>query len=243
MKMIFLQSKASILAVAFTFVASVQAAYHMTTRSARPTMSLQRMMFPSFNRPSFFARDLAQVMRGFDQMFDPMTMMNSFDDMFYQPLAMQQFMSRPNILDGSAMVTRMPYDIVQDDKQAQIKVKLPDIEASDINLQVDQDKHLLTITGNSKREEENGFIVNTSFERSFTLTPDIDASSISAQFDNGVLLITAPKLDSPMETVRKIDVVDLGKRGDGSHEATQVLPREEVKAEADETVIDLDVQQ
>jgi HSP20 family molecular chaperone IbpA len=242
MKMIFLQSKARILAVAFSLVASVQAAYHMTTRSTRPTLSLQRMMYPSYNRPSFLARDLAQVMRGFDQMFDSMAMMNRFDDMFYQPfpLVTRQLMNRQSIPD----VLRVPYEFAQDDKQAQIKISLPGIEASDINLQVDQDKHLLTITGKTKREEENGFQSTTSFERSFTLTPDIDASNISAQLENDVLLITAPKLDSPKETVRKIDVVDLGKRDDESHKATtQVLPTEEAKAEAEEAVIDLDVQE
>jgi HSP20 family molecular chaperone IbpA len=191
MKMIFLQSKARILAVAFSLVASVQAAYHMTTRSTRPTLSLQRMIYPSYNRPSFFERDLAQVMRGFDQMFDSMAMMNRFDDMFYQPFPLVtrqlQLMNRQSIPD----VLRVPYEIAQDDKQAQIKISLLGIEASDINLQVDQDKHLLTITGKSKHQE-NGFQSTTSFERSFTLTPDIDASNISAQLQNDVLLITAP---------------------------------------------------
>lgn len=241
--MTFLHSKAGILAVVLSLVTTVQAAYHMTMRS-RPTMSLQRMIYPRMNMPSLLSRDVAQLMRDFDQMFD-VTLMNDFDELFYQP-----FMSRhsplPGTSDESPLALKIPeqtYEIVQDEKRTEIRIGVPGIDAGDINLQVDEDNHMLTISGKSKREE-NGISMHSSFERSFSLTPDIDVSHISAQLENGVLHITAPKLDSPKESVRRIDIVDTGSKVQETHESKPpVAQQKDEKLGADDTVIDLDVQQ
>jgi HSP20 family protein len=247
----FLHSKVAIITVALSLATSVQAAYHLTLRS-RPTMSLERMMFPRLNRQSLFSRDVGQVMREFDQLFDSMAA--------YEPLAMQQRLmstpsySLPGTFDVSSLALGMPkqtYEIAQDEKLVQIKVNLPGIDPSDINLQVDEDNRLVKISGTSNHEDR-GVSVHSSFERSFSLAPDVDTSNISAQMENGVLLISAPKKEGPKDSVRRISINTVSKdetagvdTEEGAHETeAPVHPKKDKdpKTYADDTVIDLDVQ-
>jgi HSP20 family protein len=44
------------------------------------------------------------------------------------------------------------------------------------------------------------------FERSFTLPAEVDASKVDAQFDNGVLKVTLPKLPEEQSKAQKIAV-------------------------------------
>ena len=214
-------------------------------------------MFPTMNRQSLFSQDLTRVMRDFDQMIHSINTMNSLEDMLYEPLAMQQRLWNdpsyflPAGTDASALMPKHTCEIVQDEKQTQIKLNLPEIDPNDINLYVDDDNMRLKISGQSKHED-HGVAVHSSFERSFSLTHDIDLSHISAQIDDGVLVITAPKYEHPKETVRRIDIVDTGSK---EHDSTgeektntnegevPLLSKEGSKATVDGNVIDLDVQQ
>jgi len=48
------------------------------------------------------------------------------------------------------------------------------------------------------------------FERSFTLPAEVDASKVDAQFDNGVLKVTLPKLPEEKSKAQKIAVKPKG---------------------------------
>ena len=141
------------------------------------------------------------------------------------------------------------FGITQDDKQIQIVADVPGAKASDIILQLEEDGHLLRISGEMKHEE-GGISVHSRFERSFELNRDIDTSQISAQMDNGVFTITAPKYKEAKDTARRIDVVETkkvesdevadteeGVDVSSSHEKEE---SQKVKPEVDESVIDLD---
>ena len=235
--------KLGIVAVALSLVTYTQAAYHMTIRS-RPSISL---MYPRTSKPSLFSRDMAQVMNNFDRMFDSMSTMSHLDNMFYEPFAMQhKLMSRPSYFLSTRplapLIPKQTYEIFQDEKQMQIKVNLPGIEPTGINLQVDEENRMLKISGEMNRDED-GMTVRSNFERSFSLNPDIDVSTVSAQFDNGVLSITAPKKhDNPKEEkVRRIDIVDTSEKEVTLDAPLSVANEDFKKNEADE-VIDLDVE-
>lgn len=238
--------KLGIVAVALPLVTYTQAAYHMTIRS-RPSMSL---MYPRTSRPSLFSRDMDQVMNNFDRMFDSMSTMSHLDNMFYEPFAMQQklmsrpsyFLFTPNQRPLAPLIPKQTYEIVQDEKQMQIKVNLPGIEPNGINLQVDEENRMLTISGEMNRDED-GMSVRSNFERSFSLNPDIDVSTVSAQFDNGVLFVTAQKKhDNPKEEkFRRIDIVDTSKK-EVARDAPPSVANEDLKKSDVDEVIDLDVE-
>lgn len=245
-----------IIIAALSLAGTVQSAYYMTTRS-RPSTT---MMIPKMTRPSLFSRDVAQVVREIDAMIDSIAVNNGFEDiMLYDPLMTPMRLKRqyflPSFPDASPFasnILKQTYEITQDDKQIQIKINMPGVDVSNIKLEVYKENRLLKIIGKSQRED-NGITVDSSFERFFSLNPNIDESGIAAQMDkDGVLLITAPKRDIPEDNVQRIDIVDTGSRleaggeVDESEEANEPTPSDLVEEKTDagvgDGIIDLDVE-
>merc|ERR1712013_979259 len=125
----------------------------------------------------------------------------------------------------------------------------PGAKASDIDLQLNEDGRVLTISGETKREE-GGISVHSRFEKSFTLGRDVDTSQITAKMEHGTLTITAPKNEAVKESVRKIEVTEEKTVGSDAKtvgsDATLAAKEETVESDQDttpvagENVIDLD---
>ena len=90
-----------------------------------------------------------------------------------------------------------------------VDAEVPGLAADDVH--IDVEKNVLTIRGERKVEKEE--IEDTyrrverqygSFTRSFTLPETVDADSISADLNNGVLALRLPKKEAP--TPRSISV-------------------------------------
>eukprot|EP00578_Thalassiosira_sp_NH16_P007915 CAMPEP_0181122134 /NCGR_PEP_ID=MMETSP1071-20121207/25139_1 /TAXON_ID=35127 /ORGANISM="Thalassiosira sp., Strain NH16" /LENGTH=285 /DNA_ID=CAMNT_0023207059 /DNA_START=298 /DNA_END=1155 /DNA_ORIENTATION=+ len=210
----FHRSNAAVMAtlLASFSLATTNAAY---SRGSRPSTVLgSRMLFPARSRgrrPSPFSPDIQRVVNGFDEMFD------SEIGTFYDPFRQLQRMSRPiYLLQGApaspnalAATSRAKnaFGITQDEKQVRIVVDLPGAKASDIKLHLEENSRLLRISSETSREE-GGISVHSRFDRAFTLNQGIDANSISAEIEDGVLTITAPKYEEAKEKVRRIDIVE-----------------------------------
>ena len=89
-------------------------------------------------------------------------------------------------------------DITEDDKEYLIKADLPEIKKEDVKISVEDG--VLAISGERKYEkEEKGKKYHRversygSFERSFTVPADAEEEKVSAQFNDGVLMIHLPK--------------------------------------------------
>ncbi len=89
-------------------------------------------------------------------------------------------------------------DISEDEKEYLIKADLPEIKKEDVKISV-QDG-VLAISGERKSEkEEKGKKFHRversygSFERSFTVPADAEEEKVSAQFNDGVLMVHLPK--------------------------------------------------
>ncbi len=89
-----------------------------------------------------------------------------------------------------------------------IKAELPGYTEDNVKIFVE--KHVLRIEGSMEEEEKDDrkYLIkerrHTSFSRSFSLPDGLDESSISAEFANGILTVTMPKL--PEEKPRHIEV-------------------------------------
>merc|ERR1712013_848318 len=116
----------------------------------------------------------------------------------------------------------------------QFEVEVPGAKASDINLQLDENDRVLTISGETKREE-GGISVHSRFEKSFTLGRDVDTSQIMAKMEHGTLTITAPKNEEVKESVRKIKVT---KEKTVGSDATLAAKEETVESDQDTTPVD-----
>jgi HSP20 family molecular chaperone IbpA len=103
-------------------------------------------------------------------------------------------------------------DINDDGESLQLIAEMPGIDKSEIHVSVDES--VLTIESKTARAQDarkgttrirsERFIGD--FKRSFTLGDDIDKDGISAQFDNGLLILTVPKRQEVIQEPTKIDV-------------------------------------
>ena len=103
-------------------------------------------------------------------------------------------------------ITETPAELV-------ISAELPGLERKDVDLSVEEG--LLTISGEKAEEKTEGADEKKfhlwertygSFQRSFSLPRDVDASKINAVFKNGVLKIHMPKSSEAKAKGRKIDI-------------------------------------
>lgn len=214
----FLTSSKMAAATLLAMTASTDA-YRITYQPAFPTLAVRRVTPSSIARQSFFPRDIGRMMDDIDELFD--SMMGDISDMFYDPSPFHRI-SRPSyFLNGlpAAGAPKPPvntYSITQDEKLMKLVVTVPGAEASDVKLDLDEDNRILRISGETKREYE-GISSYTRFEKSFTLDRNLDVGGINAEMSNGVLTITAPKLEEVTESVRRIDIIDnSGKKLDHS---------------------------
>jgi HSP20 family protein len=100
-------------------------------------------------------------------------------------------------------------DISEDDDNYYLNVELPGINREDVSVRYEEG--LLSITGEKKslkKEEKRNYHrverLYGKFERSFRVPSRIDSEKIGAKFENGMLMITVPKLEEAKP--KQIDV-------------------------------------
>lgn len=101
------------------------------------------------------------------------------------------------------------------DKEISITVELPGVEEKDIDISVSDNR--ITIKGEKKseKEEEGGTDgrefhrierSSGSFQRSMMVPFKIDGDEVSADFNNGVLMVTIPKPPEVIAKTKKIEI-------------------------------------
>ncbi|WP_278963557.1 Hsp20/alpha crystallin family protein [Lactobacillus apis] len=126
-------------------------------------------------------------------------MMNCRNDLFD---AMNDWFDLPRkFFDDTNVAKLMQSDVIENDKEYVIKVDMPGMDKSNINLSYNNG--ILIVSGSRKSfkdmSKDNSLIhrerIDGHISRSFRL-PNVVASEISAKYDNGVLTITLPKQSS-----------------------------------------------
>lgn len=103
-------------------------------------------------------------------------------------------------------------DVQEHDKSYAISVELPGIDKKDVHVTLDNG--VLTIEAESKqehKEEKEGKVIRQErrygkYVRSFDVGPQVQESDITANYNNGVLTLTAPKVDKETPQTRRIEV-------------------------------------
>ena len=106
-----------------------------------------------------------------------------------------------------------PVDIYQtSEHELVLKAELPELSREEIDITVEN--FVLTLKGEKKlatevKEEQFHHIERSygSFSRSFSLPRTVDASKVSADYKNGVLTVTLPKVEAVKPKEIKIDVL------------------------------------
>ena len=100
-------------------------------------------------------------------------------------------------------------DIEETDDAYLIEVELPGIKREDASVEV-QGRRII-VTGERKERERNGIFrtktrVTGRFEYEALLPGEIDPDNVTASYENGVLVLRAPKPESERVKVRRIPV-------------------------------------
>jgi len=141
-------------------------------------------------------------------MLSPFRMIQEFDDImrdFGITNLPRSSMIKPGEMD-------LAIDIAEKPDKFLIKADIPGMKASDVSLELSPE-HILTISGERKhehKEEEEGHYRLErsfgSFTRSFKIPDHVDATTIKAEANNGVLSITLPKVELEQEENKTISI-------------------------------------
>ena len=108
----------------------------------------------------------------------------------------------PNYIEEGAWKSTPAVNVYETNDKFDIEIAAPGLEKEDFKIDLKDDYLMVYSEKKDKKEEkERGKVVLTefrysSFQRSFALPKDIDASAINATHKNGILLIELPKKDS-----------------------------------------------
>ncbi|WP_126446975.1 Hsp20/alpha crystallin family protein [Sulfuricystis multivorans] len=122
-----------------------------------------------------------------------LTRYDPFDDFF------RGFFVRPIEMGKGIEAPDMKVDVKEQDKAFLIHAEMPGIKKEDIHVTIDGPVVSISAERKEEKEEKEGGRVLRSeryfgkVSRSFNLGQDIDETTASAKFDNGVLELTLPK--------------------------------------------------
>lgn len=119
------------------------------------------------------------------------------------------------LVDEQFVSKRPAVNVITNADSFLLEIAVPGLNKGDIDLQVE--KEVLTISARKNEVEETTEkeapvkysrreFDYTSFKRTFHLNETIDAEKISANYEQGILLVTLPKKEAAKETKRAIEI-------------------------------------
>ena len=157
-----------------------------TTHTTSTSLEARRSLFPILRRRS----DLFFPDSSIDRVFQEM------DEMMESSLISLSRPS-PSLLGRDNIMSRrrpLGFEVTEEEKEYKIAVHVPDVDANDINLQLDNDGRVLRLKGDRSREA-GGMKVQSRFEKAILLGPDVDTSKLAANMSGDSLTIVAPKIE------------------------------------------------
>jgi len=119
----------------------------------------------------------------------------------------------PNYIEEGAWKSTPAVNIYETNEKFEIEIAAPGLEKEDFKIDLKNDYLLVYSEKKDKKEEkEKGKVVRSefrysSFQRSFALPKDIDATAINATHKNGILIIELPKkVEQKDSLVRQIEI-------------------------------------
>jgi HSP20 family protein len=119
----------------------------------------------------------------------------------------------PNYIEEGAWKSTPAVNIYETNEKFEIEIAAPGLEKEDFKIDLKNEYLMVYSEKKEKKEEkEKGKLVRSefrysSFQRSFALPKDIDASAIQASHKNGVLIIELPKkVEQKDSSVRQIEI-------------------------------------
>ena len=161
------------------------------------------------NFPFDIDREFEMLRRHLDNLFNFMRLEEDYDYDYETPL----LPTNSNLpIDRSDFKVPIA-DMYETDKEVIIQVEVPGVDKKDIQLEVNENK--LVLKAEKKEEQENkddkkGYYrverKYNSYYRTFPLPEDVETDKIKASYNNGVLEIHIPKVESEQKKGKFIKI-------------------------------------
>lgn len=107
-----------------------------------------------------------------------------------------------------------PVNIQETETGFELELSVPGRKKEDFNVEIDE--HILTISSETKKEEEvkgenytRKEFSYSSFKRAFTLPETVNEEGIKASYENGILSFTLPKKEEALPKPKRM--IEIGK--------------------------------
>ncbi|MGB5205776.1 Hsp20/alpha crystallin family protein [Eudoraea sp.] len=107
-----------------------------------------------------------------------------------------------------------PVNILENETSFELELSVPGRKKEDFNIEIDE--QVLTITSETKKEEEvkdarytRKEFSYSSFKRSFTLPETVSEEGIKASYENGILRFSLPKKEEALPKPKRL--IEIGK--------------------------------
>ncbi len=133
----------------------------------------------------------------------------------FKPVAFDNFLedffgrSWTDFTDHELMSSNPSVNVIEKEDSFVIEVAAPGMSKSDFNVEIDNDRLIVSAEKKSETEEkEEGKFARrefnyTSFKRSFQLSEHIDSSKVDASYNDGILRIVLAKKESAVTRAPK----------------------------------------
>jgi HSP20 family protein len=171
---------------------------------SKRTMSLSKYFR---NDPFFFG--------GFDE-FAPLRSVRN--DPFFDMMPVISNLQRE--ADSMLVHSSPGFEINESDNRYQIAVDIPGVKASDVKVELEGDENqVLHISGGRKIEDKDSYR-EVKFDKRFTIGKNVDIDKLSANLADGVLVLSAPKVEVKKKEPRVISITE-GASGDTTKKITE----------------------
>jgi HSP20 family protein len=149
------------------------------------------------------------------------------EDFFTMPSALLDIPpSLTRFKDDTMRHSSPRYEVTENDKQFRLAVDVPGVKPDHMKIELENNGRVLHISGDRKEKTDTSYKA-FKFDKRFTLGRDLDTSKIAAHLSDGVLVLTAPKMEKLPPTKQQIEIIQ--------GEAPALIGAEEEK-KADEKV-------
>ncbi|MGE5629868.1 MAG: Hsp20/alpha crystallin family protein [Caulobacteraceae bacterium] len=134
---------------------------------------------------------------------------NPFRDVDNISREMSNFFDFPSRLFGGISSPRV--DVYQTERDVIVKAEIPGTSKEDLNLYIDENS--IRLSGQTKKEnefkDENAYRTERyygSFSRTIPLPVEVKSEEAKAEYKDGILSITVPKVEPSKAKGRKVDI-------------------------------------
>lgn len=131
---------------------------------------------------------------------------------FFSGLDLSPSFPRSGMLEGiTGSVLKPRLDLSATDKEYTVSVEIPGVSEKDVNLELVHDSLIIRGEKTQKREEKKKNFYRLersygSFQRTLSLPEDANRDNIKADFKNGILNITIPRMELPGTRAKQIEI-------------------------------------